>query len=92
MLLTLRLRHAIDYQHHPTWSDWTYSVCMTRPLYHLSRCFINTLYFVGLVPHHFVTASYTVGECVYSCRDGGKEGIFSPMYLFVARKPEAGKT
>ncbi|RAR00086.1 S-adenosyl-L-methionine-dependent methyltransferase [Stemphylium lycopersici] len=54
-------------------------------------CFINTLYFVGLIPHHVVTASYTVGECVYSCRDGGKEGIFSPMHMFVARKPQARK-
>ncbi|SMR51685.1 unnamed protein product [Zymoseptoria tritici ST99CH_3D1] len=30
----------------------------------------------------------TVSMCVYSCRDGGKEGIFSPMHLFVCEKAE----
>lgn len=64
---------------------------MTRPIYYASRVFINTLYFLGLIPRYGVTASYTVGECVYSCRDGGKLGIFSPMHMFVARKPEIEK-
>jgi len=30
----------------------------------------------------------TVAMCVYSCRDGGKEGIFTPMHLFLCKKPD----
>lgn len=26
--------------------------------------------------------------CVYGQRDGGVEGIFTPMYMMVGRKPE----
>jgi sterol 24-C-methyltransferase len=64
---------------------------MLKPLYSLSRIMAHALYWVGLIPHSFVVCSETVGECVYSCRDGGKEGIFSPMHEFVAQKPGGKK-
>lgn len=33
-------------------------------------------------------ALQTIAQEVYGLRDGGKEGIFTPMHIFVARKPK----
>ncbi len=44
--------------------------------------------FLGFCDPWRMMALDTVAMCVYSLRDGGREGIFTPIHLFVARKPE----
>lgn len=39
-------------------------------------------------PKKFLEAWRTQGMSVWGMRDGGKEGIFTPSYLMVGRKPE----
>jgi sterol 24-C-methyltransferase len=40
-----------------------------------------------IVPKGRNVAIKTVAMCVYSMRDGGKSGIFTPAHMIIAKKP-----
>jgi sterol 24-C-methyltransferase len=61
---------------------------MTPPAYNTVWWIWKVLHTLRLCHPSRMEALETVAMCVYSCRDGGREGIFSPMHLLVAKKPE----
>lgn len=52
--------------------------------YGFSWCMVQA----GLAPKRILEALNTQAMSVFGIRDGGKEGIFTPTYLMVGRKPE----
>ncbi|CZT48493.1 related to SAM-dependent methyltransferases [Rhynchosporium secalis] len=74
-----------------TWVDRFYCFMLTPLAYNTVWFLWKILDVLHLCHPARMEALETVSMCVYSCRDGGREGIFSPMHLFVAKKPEIEK-
>ncbi|KAL2062077.1 hypothetical protein VTL71DRAFT_6343 [Oculimacula yallundae] len=71
-----------------TWVDKFYCFMLTPPAYNTVWFLWKCLDVLHLCHPARMEALETVSMCVYSCRDGGREGIFSPMHMFVAKKPD----
>ena len=86
-MLTLR-RHALDNKHAATiydrWLMWNLKESVFNVVYKI----VGVIHWFGFLHPSRMEALETVAQCVYGCRDGGKEGIFTPMHLFVCKKPE----
>jgi sterol 24-C-methyltransferase len=87
-MLTTPDRWALDGKHAPTMWDRFMSWKMSKGPFNFIWYLAKFLDKLGLLHPSRITALQTVAMCVYSCRDGGKEGIFSPMHLFICEKEE----
>lgn len=58
----------------------------------LGRCFTGALVYslekMGIVPAGAYEANCLLSETAQALVDGGKEGIFTPLFFVLARKPE----
>ncbi|XP_027355580.1 cycloartenol-C-24-methyltransferase-like [Abrus precatorius] len=56
----------------------------------LTRNLVKALEFVGLAPKGSLRVQDFLEKAAEGLVDGGKKQIFTPMYFFLARKPESG--
>lgn len=75
-----------------TWGDRFTAFMLTKKMYNMLWCGWKFFDLLGRCHPARMHTLETVAMCVYSCRDGGREGIFSPMHLFVASKSELKKS
>ena len=74
----------------PSWSVADFkSTPLGRWMTHLS---ILTLETIGIAPKGSTKVHKTLRVAADSLAKGGKEGIFTPMYFVLARKPSNNKT
>jgi sterol 24-C-methyltransferase len=57
-------------------------------VYYISMTITRIFEFLGLARKGRTEAIRTIAQECYGLRDGAREGIFTPMHLFVARKPK----
>ncbi|KAG9248759.1 S-adenosyl-L-methionine-dependent methyltransferase [Calycina marina] len=84
--------YALDGRHQPTLYDKYMSFMLGERAFKCVRAVFKAMSWFNLTHPSRMIALDEVSQCVFSCRDGGKEGIFSPMHLFVAQKPERKKS
>lgn len=62
--------------------EWVYSILWWRS---------KILHALGLEHPGCMEALNAVSKCVFGMRDGGRLGTFTPLHLFVCRKPPEKK-
>ena len=71
-----------------TLGDWWLVFRLKKNFWRFGYGFSWVVCKAGLAPERVLEALRTQAMSVFGIRDGGKEGIFTAMYLMVARKPE----
>jgi sterol 24-C-methyltransferase len=61
---------------------------MTRPARYLSHGLLGVLGFLRLAPPDAMKTAYALGIAADALVAGGREKLFTPMQLYVARKPQ----
>ena len=69
-----------------TWDDWWTAFRMSRRPRLVCYWVVWLLELLIIYPKGVVEAMTTIGYCVDSVRDGGKEEIFSPCWWFIGKK------
>jgi len=87
----MKPRFALDGRHATTIGDKWASFMLSERAFNFVWWIFKLMHLLRLTHLSRMEALDTVAMCVYSCRDGGKEGIFSPMHLFLCKKPEKNK-
>ncbi|KAF2702756.1 S-adenosyl-L-methionine-dependent methyltransferase [Pleomassaria siparia CBS 279.74] len=82
---------SLDGKHATTLYDKYKSWALGERPFRFVYFIYSILHKLNLLHPSRMMALDTVSMCVYSCRDGGREGLFSPMHLFVCEKPEQEK-
>ncbi|KAK3300787.1 S-adenosyl-L-methionine-dependent methyltransferase [Chaetomium fimeti] len=75
----------------PGWPDFWKVFKMWDPFRGFAHLVYRAMIFVGKAPPEVSTLMDTMWYCTKSVVIGGRMGIFTPMYVFVCRKPVAGK-
>lgn len=75
----------------PGWPDFWKVFKMWEPFRGFAHLVYRMLIFVGKAPPEVSTLMDTMWYCTKSVVIGGKMGIFTPMYVFVCRKPGGEK-
>ncbi|KAK4150268.1 S-adenosyl-L-methionine-dependent methyltransferase [Chaetomidium leptoderma] len=75
----------------PGWPDFWKVFKMWPPFRGLAHTVYRLMIYVGWAPREVSTLMDTMWYCTKSVAIGGKMGIFTPMYVFVCRKPAREK-
>jgi len=75
----------------PGWPDFWKVFKMWEPFRGTAHCVYRLLILLGRAPREVSTLMDTMWYCTKGVATGGKKGIFTPMYVFVCRKPAGGK-
>ncbi|CAG8949982.1 hypothetical protein HYFRA_00004314 [Hymenoscyphus fraxineus] len=70
-----------------TWKDWVKVFCLKKWVFAIAYWIFRLGALLGLVNRETIIAMEEVSMGVFGMRDGGKLGIFTPMFFFVGRKP-----
>ncbi|KAK4144911.1 S-adenosyl-L-methionine-dependent methyltransferase [Dichotomopilus funicola] len=71
----------------PGWPDFWKVFKMWEPFRGCAHAFYRLLILLGRTPPEVSTLMDTMWYCTKGVAKGGKMGIFTPMYVFVCRKP-----
>lgn len=71
----------------PGWPDFWKVFKMWEPFRGCAHAFYRFLILLGRTPPEVSTLMDTMWYCTKGVAKGGKMGIFTPMYVFVCRKP-----
>lgn len=74
-------------RHARGWEDFQRVLEMSPVVFWSRQLLAHVLSWVGWVPREALQMGYTMHACVRSVADGGRLGIFSPMWVVVCRKP-----
>ncbi|KAL2193778.1 S-adenosyl-L-methionine-dependent methyltransferase [Corynascus similis CBS 632.67] len=75
----------------PGWPDFWKVFKMWDPFRGCAHVIYRLMILVGMCPPEVSTLMDTMWYCTKSVVIGGRMGIFTPMYVFVCRKPEVGE-
>jgi hypothetical protein len=75
----------------PGWPDFWKVFKMWEPFRDTAHLVYRMMILLGRAPKEVSTLMDTMWYCTKGAAIGGKMGIFTPMYLFVCRKPLRGK-
>ncbi|AEO53833.1 hypothetical protein MYCTH_42269 [Thermothelomyces thermophilus ATCC 42464] len=74
----------------PGWPDFWKVFQMWDPFRGCAHAVYRVMILVGMAPPEVSTLMDTMWYCTRSVVQGGRMGIFTPMYVFVCRKPAGG--
>ncbi|KAK4044438.1 S-adenosyl-L-methionine-dependent methyltransferase [Parachaetomium inaequale] len=75
----------------PGWPDFWKVFKMWDPFRGFAHLVYRLMILVGMMPPEVSTLMDTMWYCTKSVVTGGRMGIFTPMYVFVCRKPARGR-
>jgi hypothetical protein len=75
----------------PGWPDFWKVFKMWEPFRGTAHLVYRLMILLGRAPEEVSTLMDTMWYCTKGAAIGGNMGIFTPMYLFVCRKPLRGK-
>ena len=68
---------------------WYERLTQYRHLHHVDDIIIKVLGALRVIPHTLIDVHTMLVRVAYSLIEGGKSGVFTPMYMLCFRKPEA---